>query len=835
MQASTLRALEFDRIVDVVQALSLTSLGAAELRQLRPLTDPGGIRTALSTTTECVGYLEANGPFALEATPDLEPALTALSVEGQALEPVQLLSMADFLASVARVQKAVSDAAAGPYPALRAILDGARRFDHEVEEIRSKIDPTEGVRDNASVALMAMRERLRKQRNRLRSTLDSYLRGKDTSRYLQEQIVSERNGRFVLLVRAEHRHSIPGIIHGSSGSGASLFLEPLSTVEINNDIVALEQDETREVHRILVALANGLRQRAGDLRATIGAATDIDVVQARASFSRLVEGVEPELSDDARLDLRQARHPLLIPAVRHRLGTTRDAQGAGPVPVDIRLTPPTTALIVTGPNTGGKTVALKTAGLLVLMNQAGLHIPVAAGSTTATFRTVFADIGDEQSIAASLSTFSGHIANLVSMDRRLRLPGLVLIDEIGAGTDPIEGGALAAAVIDHFRQRGAMVMVTTHDDTLKSYASANPELTCAGFGFDPETYAPTYRLQYDSPGRSLALEIAARLGMQPSIIEAARGHRSDREAQLANHLAKIDDDLQKLEAERRALAAARGELVNEQTRLSAAKRLVQEREDKARQRLSDGVRVQLKAVRAEMNEVIEGLRAKVAELEKTAAARAVTGRRGLSTGDTGILRATSRGAVDEIAARTRANVRPPDTGADRSIAHDLSTTVRALTTAPTIGDAVTVTTLGVVGRVVGVRGANVEIDVRGKRVHVTVGDLSASSEAARPNPSDSAASERGRVTVHVQTPDGPLSDLNVIGCTTDEARSRVEKYLDRACLQEQRHVKIIHGHGTGQLRRSIAKLLQQHPQVETFALAPGDQGGGGVTVVELKE
>ena len=836
MQARTLRALEFDRIIEVVQGLALTPLGAVELRQLRPLTDPRSAKMALSTTTECVRYLDTNAPIGLQATEDLEPALAALAVVGHALEPPQLLALADFLASVGRVRKAVGEAAGGPYPALRTILDGCRRFDSEVDEIRSKIDATEGVRDNASVALKAMRDRLRKQRNRLRSTLDSYLRGKETARYLQEQVVTERNGRFVLVVRTEHRNSIPGIVHGSSGSGASLFLEPLSTVEINNDIVALEQDEAQEVYRILVELANGFRRRALDLRTTITAATDIDVVQARATFSRLVDGVEPVLSADARVDFPQARHPLLIPAVQRRLGPIENTRGSGAVPVDIRITPPTTALVVTGPNTGGKTVALKTAGLLVLMAQAGLHVPASPGSTTATFRTVFADIGDEQSIAASLSTFSGHIANLVTMDRRLKLPGLVLMDELGAGTDPIEGGALAAAVIDHFRQRGALVMVTTHDDTLKSYASTTPDVTCAGFGFDPESYAPTYRLKYDSPGRSLALEIAARLGMAPSIIAAAKQRRSEREATLTEHLAKVDDDMLQLESERRALATLRGQLSAEQANLATAKRAVEAREDRARQRLSEGITAQLHSVRAEMDEVVEGLRAKVAGLEKTAAARMGDGRRGLSTGDTGTLRAKTRVAVDEIVARTRAAAELTSAAEEPIEAFSAAAdTSGALSALPHIGDRVRVRTLGVVGQVLALHDTRIELEVRGKRLSVPVSDLCTPDKDDRhPHQTPSPRPGRGRVTIQAQTGDGPLPDLNVIGCTVDEASDRVEKYLDRALLQEQRHLKIIHGHGTGQLRRSIAGLLEQHPQVDTFTLAPREQGGGGATLVELK-
>ena len=364
--------------------------------------------------------------------------------------------------------------------------------------------------DGASPELKAVRERLRRQRTRLKGTLESFLRNRDTAKYLQDQVVTDRNGRFVLVVRAEHRSAIPGIVHGSSSSGASLYLEPLSTVEINNDIVALEQQEAEEVRRILLGLTDQYRRRALDLQRTIEAATELDVIQAKARLSAIVE--RRRAGAVRRRRVRAAGGPAsaadpgdrAAPGGRARGGRARAEMAAarpsaapadtGPVPVDVKLIPGTTVLVVTGPNTGGKTVALKTAGLLALMAQAGLHVPAEHGSRVPVFRSVFADIGDEQSIAANLSTFSWHMTNIVQMDRSLALPALVLLDEVGAGTDPIEGGALGLAIVDHLRKRGAHVVATTHYEPLKSYASTTAGVACAAFGFDPETFAPTYRL-----------------------------------------------------------------------------------------------------------------------------------------------------------------------------------------------------------------------------------------------------------------------------------------------------------------------------------------------------
>src|SRR5439155_192395 len=407
------------------------------------------------------------------------PILLALAVEGRALEPLRLLSLANFLDTMDEARAAIRRAP-GSFPQIEAASGGAASFKGETAQTRDKIDESGEVADHASPELKLIRERLRKQRTRLRSTLESYLRGKDTSKYLQDQVVTERNGRYVLLVKAEHRSGIPGIVHGTSTSGASLFLEPLSTVEINNDIVTLEEQESEEVRRILLALTDAFRARAADLHRTIEAATELDVLQARARFSESIDGIEPAISTDGAFELQAARHPLL----------------KNPVAVTIKVIPPATILLVTGPNTGGKTVALKTAGLLAMMAQAGLRIPAADGSRLPVFRSLFADIGDEQSIEASLSTFSAHITNIASMDRKLATPALVLLDEVGSGTDPVEGGALGVAIVDHFRRRGATVVATSHYDALKTYASTTEGVASAAFGFELETFAPTYQLTY---------------------------------------------------------------------------------------------------------------------------------------------------------------------------------------------------------------------------------------------------------------------------------------------------------------------------------------------------
>ena len=805
MQPGALRALEFDRIVDAVCRFAQTPPGAARLARMQPGVDAQLVADSLSATTEAVRFLSDN-QIGLHAPSDLDEILSALAVDAKALEPGQLLSLAGFLASVDATCAAVRRARAA-FPILRRIADAAATFEHEIADIRRKIDPSGDVADDASPELKGIRDRLRKQRARLRGTLESYLRGKDTSKFLQQQIVTDRNGRYVLVVRSEHRTAIPGIVHGSSGSGASLFLEPLSTVEINNDIVALEQQQAEEVRRILLALSDSFRRRGADLERTVEAATDLDELQARAQFSVMVDGVQPAIAADGRLELRGARHPLLILAVRRRLDDTAD--GTDPVPVDVVLIPPTRVLVITGPNTGGKTVALKTAGLLSLMAQSGLLIPAAEGSQVPVFRSVFADIGDEQSIAANLSTFSAHIANVVSMDRALAQPALVLLDEAGAGTDPNEGGALAMAIIEHFRQRDAMIVATTHYDALKTYASTTEGVVAAGFGFNPETFAPTYRLKYGAPGSSLALEIAARLGMPEAVIERARAVRTAKEAQLAEHLSRIDKDMQALDHERRLATRERETLAEATAKLQAREQELRNREETFRRRLDERIEDRLREARREIDAVVEALKARTGRL--------------IPTGETGGARADARAAVDAIGERLRGNAPPPQAPAP---------VVPAVPgRPPAVGDRVLVGALGLEGIVQALHDRDAEIDVRGKRLRARLDEMrvvaSAASVAAQPS--------RVRVNVDLSPREGSLSELNVIGCNVDEALTRVGKFLDEALITEAKTLRIIHGYGTGQLRRAVSEFLKTHPIVAHFGPAPDNQGAGGATVVELKE
>ena len=798
ISAVTLRAIEFDRIVSIVAGLAVTPTGRERLEAMAPMTEPARVSAAQAATSEGVRFLTASPGFPLRAPSELEAILDGLQVEGRALEPLNLLGLADYLESIEATRRVIGSATE-PYPILKHLVEAIASFAGEIAAVRRKIEPSGEVADHASPALASIRDRLRKQKSKLRSTLETFLRERDTSKYLQEQVVTDRNGRYVLMVRSEHRGSIPGIVHGASASGQSLFLEPLGTVEINNDIVELEEKEAAEVRRILLELTNAFRARPDDLERTLEMAAELDIIQARARFSQMTSGVEPMIAPDGAFELRAARHPLLTSKA---------------VPVDVLMTPPTRVLIIAGPNTGGKTVALKTAGLFAAMAQTGLHLPADKGTKLPVFKTLFADIGDEQSISASLSTFSAHITNVVSMDRSLTLPALVLLDEVGAGTDPAEGGALGTAVIDHFRKRGAHLVATTHFDVLKTYASTTEGVESAAFGFDAATFAPTYRLVYGSPGRSLAIEIASRLGMPASVVAAARGNLSERESQLQAHLDRVDRELHGLEAERRAVTQERATLAENERKLRSREAAVKDRELAARRRLEAKLDDQVREARKEIDAIIEGLKAKATVLRDKSGHRSAPA---VSTGVAGAARAEAREAIDAALAKVTeaaGGLAAPEP-AQRAEAGELQ-----------VGSRVEVAPFGLTGVVLELHGKQADVDLNGKRLRAARADLRVIGGPAKATV---------RVNIDLQPRSGSLSELNVIGCTVDEALTRAGRFLDETMFTDQRSVRVVHGYGTGQLRRAIAGFLKHHPLVAHFEEAPPGQGGGGVTVVELKD
>jgi DNA mismatch repair protein MutS2 len=640
--------------------------------------------------------------------------------------------------------------------------------------------------------------------------MEGYLRGADAERLLQDRIITTRNDRYVLLLKAENRGQLPGIIHGTSGSGASLFVEPLPAVELNNDIVQLQDGERNEVLRILQELTARAGHRADDLAFMASVLGELDTVQAMSLLAVDMDAHPPEIVEGSKpdLELLDSRHPLLMPKLAERLGIARSKD---PVSVSLRVGGEEPVLVISGPNTGGKTVALKTVGLFALMAQCGLHVPAAPGSRLPVFRRIYADIGDEQSIAENLSTFSSHLAAIVEMTRDLARPALVLLDEVGAGTDPTEGGALGVAIVEHFRKSGTMVLATTHHGLMKAYAQSTPGVSTASFGYHPETYEPTYRLTLGAPGRSLALEMAERLGLPAEVVADARARRDDKERQAEALLARLEKEQAEIEREK-----ARVEGMKAEAEGARARTLLAEREMVARKRREVEVFARDLKRRAEEAErkAAEAIRAAVEKVE--AAQKAVAAAPRLRSEAV----AAIRDARDEV-------LKDPELGLPEEPEAPAATLA--------VGMRVRVKAMGLTGELMALQGEDAEVAISGKRLRLPQTELVALAHGL-PATGSAAGPRgvRGDGAPQVLTKAIP-AELKLIGLTVEEARERVEKLLDDAALSDRREIRLIHGFGEGRLRKAVAQVLEGHPLVSAWRLGGPSEGGGGATVVELKD
>jgi DNA mismatch repair protein MutS2 len=838
VNANSFKALEFDRI----RALLLLQAGSVEgrtrLEALGPLTEPAAVREALARTSEGVTLLRAVGRQPYHDLPDPAPALAGARVRGAHLDPRALADLASFIEGGVEIGRRVAQV--DGTPRLSRLASGVRDTTEVAAAIRRALLPSGEVADDASPRLADLRRTLLRLKAQLTSVMEGYLRSRDAERLLQDRIITTRNDRYVLLLKAENKGQLPGIIHGSSGSGASFFVEPLPAVELNNDIVELQDQERGEVLRILQGLTARAGDRADDLALMSSVLGELDAVQAMALLAVDMDAHPPEIVEGARpdLELLDARHPLLIPKLAARLGIARSSE---PVPVSLRVGGDAPVLVISGPNTGGKTVALKTVGLFALMAQCGLHLPAASGSRLPVFRRVYADIGDEQSIAENLSTFSSHLAAIVEMTRDGERPALVLLDEAGAGTDPTEGGALGVAIVEHFRRKGAMVLATTHHGLMKAYAQSTPGVATGSFGYHPETYEPTYRLTLGAPGRSLALEMAERLGLPPEVVQDARARRDDKERQAEAHLARIEKEMAELEREKARIEGMKAETEGAKARALAAEReiTVKKRREvevfakELRRRGEEAERKAAEAIRAAVEKVEAAQRAAAAAPRlRTEAFRAI------------------RDARDEV-------LKDPEL--------ELPEEQEAPAAALAVGMRVRVRAMGIAGELLSLQGDDAEVAISGKRLRLPRAELVALSSRGAPiRPgADGSAGERARSRRGTRPggrtanadgsarlssswggsapPSPPVTaksvpaEVNLIGLTVDEARERVDKLLDDAALSDRKEIRLIHGFGEGKLRKAVAKMLEGHPLVSSWRLGGPSEGGGGATVVELKD
>jgi DNA mismatch repair protein MutS2 len=784
-----LEGLEFGRILALLQADTATPAGARLAAALRPSSDPETVRLENELTAEAVRHLDRHGALPFGMLTDPVPLLSRLEIEGSVLGPLEILDLLTLMKAGRRLKSFLAESRAG-FPRLWALARELPDLGNLVRFLDGKIAGTGALEDGASDELLAIRQDLRRRHQRLQEVLDGIAARPEVARVLQDTFVSIRSERHVLPVRAEAQQAFPGIVHGVSGTGATVFIEPLETVDLNNALVTLRDRETAEVQRLLREYSELLRGRLPELRALDRGLGRLDLAGARARLGRRLGGRPAEAGrPDQGIVLDEARHPLVESSLA--------ASGGRMVPLRLTMADGDRVLVISGPNAGGKTVALKTVGLLSLMFQAGIVVP-AARAVLPVFRRVFIDIGDRQSISDRLSTFSARLQTVGGIAAALEPPCLVLLDEIGAGTDPEDGAALATAVLDYFRERGATVIATTHLEAVKAYAAAAPGSANAAMEFDEATGEPTYRLLPGIPGKSGGLEIAARLGFPDAILSAARGRRGRSGALIASYLARLQEATAALEKRLRDLDTERERLAGERERLL---REVAEREQRSRRALTQEVELALRAMREEGERYLAGLEDRRAALVlRRQEGRAAAG-----------LRATARSLIRRVSGATGPGGTPP---------------------AVTRGMEVVAEGLGVRGVVESLRGERLVLLVRGKRMTVPLAECrpaGGASGGAGPGdrlPRPVRLSRRAGAAVP--------GDLRLLGQTVDEALGAVDKYLDDAALAGLTPVRLVHGLGSGRLRRAISEFLARHPHVEAFRSAPENQGGAGVTIVDLK-
>jgi len=812
--------LEFDRLRELLRRQTTCAPGRRAIDALAFSHNRAALDAAFALIAEAIAFQPEGGDMGFGSLADPERWLAELESPASVLAPQMMLDAVTLADTVAWLRDSLRASAhdnpavaAGKFPLLSARAGAIADLRPLAAVVRRAVLPNGEISDDASPELRRIRANMGQTRATIQKSLERILhtRGSDPG----EDYVTLRNDRFVIPVRAAERRQVQGVVHAASATGQTVFVEPFETIEFNNRLVQLSEDEAAEIARILDEITQRLRANLGPLRFAVETIAELDSVFARARFAREFDCTLPTFSDDASLDLKDVRHPVLADTLR--------AHGRTVVPMTLALGGPTavrgglgispeTVLVISGPNTGGKTVALKTVGIAVLSAQSG--IPVAAETARLPLVDhVLVDIGDEQSIAADLSTFSAHMLNVRAMLEAATPHSLVLVDELGTGTAPEEGAALAVALLDEFRERGCLTLATTHHDRLKTYASTTPGVLNAAVEFDETNLRPTYRLMVGVPGGSSGIDIARRLGLPAQVIDRARAQLSPEAheaAALIAYLHRSRDELEILKSE--AIRAAQ-ELAEEK------KRLQTEWTDRQRTRLKELEQQFVQTIEKHEKEVARAIEA-VKERELRAQLEKQTNRKLVKArGD----------AREEADAATVAHL--SDSQADLGIAAAQSAKPVSLSDL-------------VPGMRVRVRGFSTPVTLRRRddtsaeveagplRMKVALADITAivSNDApARPS------LPRG-VTVRTQPSAEPASEeINLIGCTVEEATRRVDKFIDRAALAGSSQLRIIHGHGTGALRRGLAEFLKTHPLVEAIRNEAEDRGGTAITIVELKE
>lgn len=780
MNAHTEAMLEYAHIQRELQSYTVTPMGKALVAQLHPSTDLTQLVTQQDETSEMVALLALGGEPPLAPVLDLQPHLVTGQIAGWYLEGIQLLEVAECLEVIQRLRRYAQDMLL-PAPLLSRRLARLTDFGILLRQIRSALDDKGYVRDHASPGLQEIRQTLARLRDRIQRTLRELMATYGT--VVQDAVVTIRNDRFVIPLKTDFRQALRGIVHGESASGATVYVEPDNVIDLNNQLLHSRAAEERAIREVLQQLTERLSVQSVALQQALQIVGEIDFLVAKGRLSQRMQGIAPQLTSEPCLHLLQARHPLL----------------STPVPVDVHLGPDDKALVITGPNTGGKTAVLKTVGLLALMAQSGLHISAGMGSRLPLFTDIFIDLGDEQSLQQNLSTFSAHLANIRAMMSQVSAGSLILLDELGAGTDPMEGGPLGAAILEYFHEHGAMTLATTHHSTIKAFAISTPGIACAAVDFDLETLQPRYRLVYGLPGRSKAFAIAQKLGLPERVI--LRAQQEAGAVQLRNEqlLSRLEIARQAVDDEQQSLNQKRAEIERAHTEARQKLAHATTEEQRIRQALSAEGHALLKAVRQELDGTLAALRKQL----------------------------------------------PPESAI--VFPHEAwQQAVQAITSLAPTPVAVTVSPpLCEVGDWVRVRGRNIRGRLRTPvaghhTVQVEVGTKTitvASSEVERSDEHDTGLSQtsshrspkvrRQQQPATMQIP----GELHLLGYTVDEALPVVDKHIDQAFTQGVSSVRIVHGVGSGRLRESIRDFLGNHPLVRRFHAS---DLGGGITIVELE-
>ncbi|OLE50821.1 MAG: hypothetical protein AUG51_26085 [Acidobacteria bacterium 13_1_20CM_3_53_8] len=820
MNQQAFATLGYEEMKALLERGAQTPMGRARVRALAPVEDLRELRRTLLAVEECHALWQRVGAWSFSELSDPGNAVSRLRIEGTALEPLSMLELAR-LCEQALAAHAIVLNERDACPVLWEIVGALPRELHSMAaRVTLKILPSGELDDRASPELARIRHDITRLRSSITRSLENLMRRAGEA--IQDEIVTVRNDRFVIPVKSDHRGRVAGVAHGFSSSGATIFIEPLETIDANNELQALRETEEREIHKILFTLTEELREQLPGIEAAAMAVAELDFVGAKVLFLQKFNAITPEINEEYALELEHARHPLLEESLRE---IAREV-----VPVSLALNREHPVMVISGANAGGKTVVLKTAGLLSLMALSGLPVP-ARRARVPFYAYVLADIGDHQSLAANLSTFTSHVANISAMIELCRAPALVLLDEVGTGTDPEEGSALGVAVVDHFRQRcGAHVMATTHYSGLKFYAENEEAVTNASVEFDEKSLQPTYRLLVGLAGSSSGIEIARRFGFPDEIVGAARERVSASVLEAAEYLRRIKREAEVSGNLRRALEEEREAVAEKYASLDAeANRRERERQAAFERELTRATEEFEKRSRELLSKIED--RAERTRAEREAQRRAIELKREA--------RELSKAATASESPRPVRIVRD---GQVVEPARTSSAEQRAYQPSPRkpikVGDHVRLLSFGSVGIVDNLNGDEAEVRVGSLRLREKTENLELVEAApAKPEQGRGAKLRVSRGTeVHLVPSNEEIrSELNLIGRTTDEAVDTADKFLDEAFMNSINHVRIIHGHGTGALRKAIAQLLQGHPHVARFAQAPPDQGGAGATIVELKQ